>query len=160
MSSVSNCQRTFFGNHRSSVIKHCPWERKDFIRRSCLNPMLRKWSEWAWDPAFLRSSRRCRCCCSGTRVWVTRNEVASFQPFCCLPPVLHSYSLLNRVLPQPITTSKGEMLSFQFLKQLIPVSLFQMFSHVQLFTTQWTAAHQASLSITNSQSLLKLMSIA
>jgi len=32
-------------------------------------------------------------------------------------------------------------------------------SHVQLFMTPWTAAHQASLSITNSQSLLKLMSI-
>ena len=31
--------------------------------------------------------------------------------------------------------------------------------HVQLFTTPWTAAHQASLSITNSQSLLKLMSV-
>ena len=32
-------------------------------------------------------------------------------------------------------------------------------SHVQLFATPWTAACQASLSITNSQSLLKLMSI-
>ena len=32
-------------------------------------------------------------------------------------------------------------------------------SHVRLFATPWTAAHQASLSITNSQSLLKLMSI-
>ena len=30
---------------------------------------------------------------------------------------------------------------------------------LQLFVTPWTAAHQASLSITNSQSLLKLMSI-
>ena len=29
----------------------------------------------------------------------------------------------------------------------------------QLFETPWAAAHQASLSITNSQSLLKLMSI-
>ena len=29
----------------------------------------------------------------------------------------------------------------------------------ELFATPWTAAHQASLSITNSQSLLKLMSI-
>ena len=29
----------------------------------------------------------------------------------------------------------------------------------QLFATPWTAAHQASLSITNSQSLLKLVSI-
>ena len=31
--------------------------------------------------------------------------------------------------------------------------------HVWLFVTPWTAAHQASLSIANSQSLLKLMSI-
>ena len=35
----------------------------------------------------------------------------------------------------------------------------QSLSHVQLFVTPWTAAHQASLSITNSQNLLKLMSI-
>ena len=34
-----------------------------------------------------------------------------------------------------------------------------MLSHVHLFMTPWTAACQASLSITNSQSLLKLMSI-
>ena len=33
------------------------------------------------------------------------------------------------------------------------------FSHVQLFATPWTAACQASLSITNSQSLLRLTSI-
>ena len=32
-------------------------------------------------------------------------------------------------------------------------------SHVQLFAASWTTAHQASLSITNSWSLLKLMSI-
>ena len=34
-----------------------------------------------------------------------------------------------------------------------------MLSHVRLFVTPWTAAHQASLSITNSYSLLKLMSL-
>ena len=38
-------------------------------------------------------------------------------------------------------------------------SSVQSFSHVHLFATPWTAARQASLSITNSQSLLKLMSI-
>ena len=37
-------------------------------------------------------------------------------------------------------------------------SSLQSLSHIQLFVTLWTAAHQASLSITNSQSLLKLMS--
>ena len=34
-----------------------------------------------------------------------------------------------------------------------------MFSRVRLFATPWTAARQASLSITSSQSLLKLMSV-
>ena len=38
-------------------------------------------------------------------------------------------------------------------------SSVQLLSRVQFFVTPWTAAHQASLSITNSQSLLKLMSI-
>ena len=38
-------------------------------------------------------------------------------------------------------------------------SSVQSLSCVQLFATPWTAAHQASLPITNSQSLLKLMSI-
>ena len=38
-------------------------------------------------------------------------------------------------------------------------SSVQSLSHVQLFATPWTAARQASLSITNSQSLLKVMSI-
>ena len=38
-------------------------------------------------------------------------------------------------------------------------SSVQLLSSVRLFATPWTAAHQASLSITNSQSLLKLISI-
>ena len=40
-----------------------------------------------------------------------------------------------------------------------PVCSVQSLSHVWLFATPWTAAHQASLSTINSQSLLKLMSI-
>jgi len=38
-------------------------------------------------------------------------------------------------------------------------SSVQLLSHVRLFATPWSAACQASLSITSSQSLLKLMSI-
>ena len=38
-------------------------------------------------------------------------------------------------------------------------SSVQSLSHVWLFATPWTAAHQDSLSITNSWDLLKLMSI-
>ena len=37
-------------------------------------------------------------------------------------------------------------------------SVYQRLSYVWLFETSWTAAHQASLSFTISQSLLKLMS--
>ena len=39
------------------------------------------------------------------------------------------------------------------------ISSVLLLSHVQLFATPWIAAQQASLSITNSQNLLKLMSI-
>ena len=40
-----------------------------------------------------------------------------------------------------------------------PISSVHSFSHVRLFVTPWTTAHPASLSITNSWSLLKLISI-
>ena len=41
----------------------------------------------------------------------------------------------------------------------LPFSQFSSLGCVQLFATPWTAAHQTSLSITNSRSLPKLMSI-
>ena len=41
----------------------------------------------------------------------------------------------------------------------VVVAVVQSLNHVQIFATPWTAACQASLSITISQSLLKLMSI-
>ena len=52
--------------------------------------------------------------------------------------------------------------SVQLIGQTVrvwPISLVQPLSRVQLFTTPWIPAHQASLSIINSWSLLKLMSI-
>ena len=49
----------------------------------------------------------------------------------------------------------------KFLKRLntVTFSSVQSLSRVRLFATPWIAAHQASLSITNSQSSLKLTSI-
>ena len=47
----------------------------------------------------------------------------------------------------------------QNVKRGVSVSSVQLLSHVQLSATPWTVACQASLSITNSWSLLKLMSI-
>ena len=49
--------------------------------------------------------------------------------------------------------------SNSFLTFVIIVVVIQSLSHVQLFSTPWTAAHQASLSFTTSWGLLKLMSI-
>ena len=46
--------------------------------------------------------------------------------------------------------------SLEGLMLMLKFSSVQSLSHVQLFATPWTAAHQASLSITNSWSLLKL----
>ena len=52
----------------------------------------------------------------------------------------------------PFSCSSKQLCNTQF-------SSVQSLSHVQLFVTPWTAACQASLSITNSRNLLKLMFI-
>ena len=53
-----------------------------------------------------------------------------------------------------VTKSRTQLSDFTHF----PLSV-QLFNCVRLFATPWTAARQASLSITNSQSLLKLLSI-
>ena len=55
-------------------------------------------------------------------------------------------------------TKSFKIFLFQLLFRIQFISV-QSLSRVWLFTTLWTAAHQASLSITNLQSLLKLMFI-
>ena len=50
----------------------------------------------------------------------------------------------------------AEFHSFLWLSNFV---VFQLVGHVRLFATPWTAAYQASLFFTISQSLLKLMSI-
>jgi len=57
----------------------------------------------------------------------------------------------------------GSKLGKEYVKAVYrhPASVqsVQLLSHIRLFATPWTAACQASLSITNSRSLLELMSI-
>ena len=53
----------------------------------------------------------------------------------------------------------GLKLNIQNLRSWSPVPSVQLLSHVQLFVTPWTEAHQASLSFTISQSLQKFMPI-
>ena len=62
-----------------------------------------------------------------------------------------------RLLPLPAVTPHGEPWGNWKWKHRI--SSVQSLSHVRLFVTPWTATHQVPLPITNSQSLLKLMSI-
>ena len=63
-----------------------------------------------------------------------------------------SFWLQIIIYPTKIASPLGYFLFNQF-------SSVQSLSHVRLFVTPWTAARQDSLSITNSWSLLKLMSI-
>ena len=53
----------------------------------------------------------------------------------------------------------GFVCFFHLRSVLGPCCCCSLLSHVRLFVTPWTAARQASLSITSSQSLLKLMCI-
>ena len=63
-----------------------------------------------------------------------------------------------RIYSGILLTHKKEWISFAATGMDVQFSSVQSHSHVQLFVIPWTAAHQASLSITNSRSLLKLMS--
>ena len=58
-------------------------------------------------------------------------------------------------------TDHNVQINYHFTEKYIckTFSSVQLLSHVQLFATLWTTACQASLSITNSRSLPKLMSI-
>ena len=61
--------------------------------------------------------------------------------------------------PPSRITDVGQADSFPTPLSKLLLSSVQSLSHVQLFVTPWTVACQASLFITNSWSLLKLMSI-
>ena len=74
-----------------------------------------------------------------------------------LPVSVHFLSKLcssTSLLPPHHTSASGSL-----PVSGITISSVQLLSHVRLFVTPWTAAHQAPLSFTISQSLLKLMSI-
>ena len=75
----------------------------------------------------------------------------------------NSYALLpldiHMTGTSPSDFSSSSTLKFQWFSSVIQFSSVQLLSSVQLFVTPWIAARQASLSITNSRSSLKLTSI-
>ena len=72
-----------------------------------------------------------------------------------LPPV-SSAQILDALKKNDCCSCKSLCLKVVWCE---PISLLQSFIRVWLFVTPWTAAYQASLSITNSWSPLKIMSI-
>ena len=76
---------------------------------------------------------------------------------------LQSFPASVSFLMSQFVTSGGHSIGVSASASVLPVLLLLLllshFSRVQLFVNPWTAAQQASLSNTNSQSLLKLMSI-
>ena len=77
-----------------------------------------------------------------------------FKPKCAL-------SWIDRKTFPCLSVTQQRLLVKWMSPNLIPpqFSSVKTLSHVWLFATQWTKTHQASLSIINPRSLLKLMSI-
>ena len=85
-------------------------------------------------------------------------------------PVVGNWKRTQRACPlkQPVSEGHFNLQGFSFLFSFFKAcekmlnmahDSVQSLRRVRLFATPWTAARQASLSITNSRSLLKLMSI-
>ena len=73
--------------------------------------------------------------------------------------IIDSNSYLYSVSWRKRKAKRGSTLMLTKLKRASSFSSVQSLSHVRLFAAPWTAAYQASLSITKFRSLLKLMSI-
>ena len=73
--------------------------------------------------------------------------------------VLPNYSYCLPLLGSSLEEKSVYHIIFCFSIYMHQFSSARLLSHVRLFATPWTAARQASLSITNSRSLLKLMFI-
>ena len=87
-------------------------------------------------------------------------------------PVSHGFGPMHSLVQWAAKDTEGWVTKFQLgiwsvrtgwlclsQSQVTGNSSVQSLSRVRLFATPWTAAHQASLSITNTRSLLKLMSL-
>ena len=87
------------------------------------------------------------------------NRYSDFWP-CRLLKHMEYFELDLSCLGKLLTVNKVPWKTqFFFYCTWVIFSSVQSLSRVQLFVTPWTIVHQASLSITNSRSLLKLMSI-
>ena len=114
-------------------------------------------------------------CLSKCKYWLTRcrREISLLsiyyqygstgkrvQQGCTLSPYLTYMQSISWEMPGWMTHKLESRLPGEISTTSdILIVVVQLLSHVWLFSTPWTTAHQASLSLTISQSLLKLMSI-
>ena len=109
--------------------------------------MVRVWKSWEGEGKL----KELRCSFQG---WIEKEwELCSKCSKDC-------HHLWGAGIAPRVTRGRARIFSWESLGFLTLGNIVvQLLSCVQLFATPWTAAHQTSLSITNSQSLLKLMSI-
>ena len=86
-------------------------------------------------------------------IWSCHLRTVLFLPSIC---ILFYFLLLSYCIFSDFHLTLIRSIEKEYILQFSSV---QSLSHVWLFATPWITAHQASLSITNSQSLLKLMPI-
>ena len=77
----------------------------------------------------------------------------------CWQSTVSAFLMLSRLVIVFLPRSKRLLISWLQSPSAVIFSSVQSLSRVRLFATPWIAWHQASLSITNSRSSLKLMSI-
>ena len=92
---------------------------------------------------------------------VIPTDLTSLKASCSDHPCLHlAYNWIACLEKTVSGGGRNTLADYRRIElQSVQFSLVQSLSHVQLFVTPWTAAHQASLSVTNSRSSLRLMSI-
>ena len=91
---------------------------------------------------------------------VIPTDLTSLKASCSDHPCLHlAYNWIACLEKTVSGGGRNTLADYRRIElQSVQFSLVQSLSHVQLFVTPWTAAHQASLSVTNSRSSLKPMS--
>ena len=108
-----------------------------------VNKDIKKWLESLWPNSFYQVIFICKVEVK-IRLWRNEEQIGGEETKKIWLSLVKSLTIRN------IYILKGVSVQFTSL---------QLLSGVRLFATPWIAARQASLSITNSQSLPKLMSI-
>ena len=118
---------------------------------------------WIWICVFALWPRLKGSCYPGKSLLMAKTEEQEDNPtaWVCMTSVHNPLTTASHSWAQSQGTGKRvlsmEIEGVNSLEQ--PAISVQSLSHVQLFAAPWIAAHEASLSITNSRNLLKLMSI-